>query len=91
MLGPPSDSNNVSGVWYEFCLAVKVDPLGGCGGISEVLTWMRLAAIWKLLKPSGTCPPLGDLAVVSPSFEFAGVIYKTFGDGSKVRLLGSLS
>jgi len=40
---PPSDSNNVSGVWYEFCLAVKVDPLGGCGGISEVLTWMRLA------------------------------------------------
>jgi len=41
--GPPGDSNNINGVWYEFGLAVKVNPLGGCGRISKVLAWMRLA------------------------------------------------
>ena len=49
-------------------------------------------AVWELLAPSGMCPPLGYLAVVSPSsWIFLGVIYKSFGDASKVRLLGSLS
>jgi len=33
---PLGDNNSVSGVWYELRLAVKVDPLGGCGGFSEV-------------------------------------------------------
>ena len=39
---PPGDNNNISGVWYELCLAVKRDLLGGYGGINEVLARIRL-------------------------------------------------
>jgi len=48
--------------------------------------------VWKLLAPSGTCPPLGDLAdVKSKSLDFLDVTYKAFRVALKVRLLGSLS
>jgi len=48
---PPDDSNIVHEVWCEFHLVVNVVTPGGCGRISGVLAWMRLA-VW-------TVPPGG--------------------------------
>ncbi|QCD79198.1 hypothetical protein DEO72_LG1g2837 [Vigna unguiculata] len=58
---PPGNSNNVSGVWYEFCQAVKVDLLGAW----RLAVRVPCHVVWKLVVPSG-------------------MIYKAFGDASKV-------
>jgi len=55
---PPGGVDGLAGRWFKLCVFL---------GAWRLTVRVPRQAVWMLIAPSGTCPSLGDLAVVSPS------------------------
>ena len=71
---PPGDGDENRGLWNSIRLAVGTVPPGGSCRLYDSWGAWRLAArvprqaVWKLVAPSGTCPPPGDFILLQLEF-----------------------